>query len=347
MAESCYLCWEVELPERRKKGMKYFGILKEFVIDSGICSHCTTCASICPVRGITAGDKPIDFPNWVELCVDCGACIRVCPRWDYVPLNGIGDYIEMVGAKSRRFSGQDGGLVTEIIASAMEMGEIDRAIFVGRDDEWKPIIVHVKSVEQLEGERIRGTKYSFADVIVELRDAVFHTEKGVGVIGTPCMVSGVRKLQKVVKRYNENVKLVIGLFCTENFYHHQLSEFLEKKGIDLTKAVKTDIKKGKFIVEFEDGTSTSFSVKEFEEIIPSGCKVCQDFSAVESDVSVGSVGTPDGYSTVIVRTEIGKRIMDYIRKKDYVEFTEPKVAIVDKLVKYKIKIHPYPPKKED
>jgi coenzyme F420 hydrogenase subunit beta len=347
VSEACYLKWDVELPERPIKGVKYFGNLKEFVIDSGICSHCTTCANICPVRGITAGDKPIDFPNWEELCVDCGACIRVCPRWNYVPLNGMGEFKEMVAAKSRRFTGQDGGMVTEIIASALEMGVIDRAIFVGRDDEWKPTIVHVKNIEQLEVERVRGTKYSFADVIVELRDAVFHTEKGVGVIGTPCMVSGVRKLQKTVRRYHDRVKVVIGLFCTENFYHHQLYSFLEEKGVDVKKIAKTDITKGKFIATMESGDTISIPVKEFEPIVPSGCKVCQDFSGVESDVSVGSVGSPDGFSSVIVRTDVAKDIMDFIRKNDYAELGEVKQTVIQKLVDFKIKIHPYPPKKKE
>ncbi|MFQ6118857.1 MAG: Coenzyme F420 hydrogenase/dehydrogenase, beta subunit C-terminal domain, partial [Methanosarcinales archaeon] len=48
------------------------------------------------------------------------------------------------------------------------------------------------------------------------------------------------------------------------------------------------------------------------------CKVCQDFSAVESDVSVGSVGSKEGFSSVIVRKEVGKEIMDYILEKEYV-----------------------------
>ncbi len=333
--------WQIQIPEKKIK-KKFFGNLKAEVIDKGLCSHCCTCVAICPVGGITAGDKPIDFPNWVKDCIDCGACVKVCPRWDYKPLNGIGEYIEILAAKSKRFVGQDGAMVTEITASALEMGLIEAALFVGRDENWRTRVVTIRSVEQLYDRKITGTKYSYADVLPALKDAVLKHD-ALAVVGTPCMVSGVRKLQRNFKKF-ERVKLVIGLFCTENFYHHQLYEFLLKKGVDLRNAVKTDIKKGKFIVRLKDGGRVSFPVKEFEEIIPSGCKVCQDFAAVESDVSVGSVGSKTGYSTVIVRTEVAKQVMDYIREKDYAEFDEANVDAVKKLCNFKIKIHPYPPK---
>jgi coenzyme F420 hydrogenase subunit beta len=193
--------------------------------------------------------------------------------------------------------------------------------------------------------KVTGTKYSYADVLPALKDAVIES-KAVAFVGTPCMISAVRKMQKSFKKF-ERVKLAIGLFCTENFYHHQLSEFLAKKGVDLRLATKTDIKKGKFIVRFVDGGRVSFPVKEFEEIIPSGCKVCQDFAAVESDVSVGSVGSESGFSTVIVRSEIAKKVIDQIREKGTAEIKEPDIQAVQKLCEYKVKIHPYPPKEKE
>lgn len=334
--------WQFPLPEKKYK-KKYFGNLKIEVIDSGLCCHCAACSSICPVDGITAGDAPIDFPNWIRECIDCGACIKVCPRWDYTPLNGLGEYIEIIAARSKRFVGQDGAMVTEITASALEMGIIERAIFVARDSNWRTKIVTIRSPEQLFDRKITGTKYCYADVLPALKDAVLKSE-AVGFVGTPCMVSAVRKMQKAFKKF-ERVKLSIGLFCTENFYHHDLYKFLlERANADLKNAVKTDIKKGKFIVEMKDGSKVRIPVKEFEEIIPPGCKVCQDFSAVESDVSVGSVGSANGFSTVMVRTEVAKQIMDYIREKDYAEFRDPKLELVQKLCEHKIKIHPWPPK---
>ncbi len=333
--ESGSLEWKVKLPEKPIED-KFWINLKAKVIDTGICSHCSTCASICPVNGILSWDKEIDFPDWEENCVDCGACVRVCPRWNYVPLCDIGEYIEITAARSKRFSGQDGAMATEFMASALEMGLIDRAIFVGRDEEWKTNIYHIRSADQLRDTKITGTKYSFANVLPELKKAVKVTKKGVGVIGTPCMVSGIRKLQEEFSIFRNRVKLVCGLFCTENFYHYQISAFLKERGVDFSKLIKTDITRGKFIATMTD-SEVSFPVRELEEIVPTGCKVCIDFSAVESDFSVGSVGSDPGYSTIVIRKEVAKNVLDYIREQNYADFEKVIIDVVKKLSNLKKK----------
>jgi coenzyme F420 hydrogenase subunit beta len=329
----------MKLPEK-PFDIKYFGNLLKEVIDAEICSHCATCVTICPVHGIKAGDRPIYFPDWESDCVDCGACIDVCPRWKFRPLSGIGPYLELLSARSVRREGQDGGIVTEIMAGALELGMIDKAIVVSRDEFWKTLPVHIRYAEQLQYEGFRGTKYSFADSLPEIRYAVNTTRKGIGVIGTPCMVSGLRKLQKFSGIYKK-IKIIVGLFCTENFYHHQLRDFLLHKKIDIKDANKINIKKGKFILSMKN-KDVSFKVEELEPIVPSGCKVCQDFTGVESDVSVGGVGSEEGFSSVIVRTEPAKIVFDYIRENDYVILGEVKKELIEKLVSFKVKIHPYP-----
>jgi coenzyme F420-reducing hydrogenase beta subunit len=329
--------WQVVLPEKKHR-KQYYGNLLEEVINQGICSHCTACAAICPVRGITAGDKPIDFPNWLRDCVDCGACVKVCPRWEYRPLKGVGSYIEAFSARSKRFRGQDGAMVAEFTATALEEGIVEKAIFVARDEEWRTKAVTISNVEQLKREKVAGTKYSFADVLPAVKETVLDANS-VAFVGTPCMISALRKMQRSFGKF-ERVKLAIGLFCTENFYHSQLSEFLSKKGVAMKDVLKTDIKKGKFIVKKADGEIV-FPVKELDEIIPSGCKVCQDFSAVEADVSVGSVGSEAGFSTVLVRSDAAKRVADLIRAKGNAEFRDASVEAVKKLCDYKVKIHPY------
>lgn len=323
--------WEVKLPEKLIKDKLYFENLKEKVIDANLCSHCLTCASICPVNGIIAKNG-VDFPNYEEKCTDCGACVRVCPRFEYEPKSGLGDYKEITAASSKRFKGQDGAMVTEIVASAVEMGMIDRGIFVGRDEKWLPSIFHVRETEQLEitDLKLGGTKYSFSNALLELKEAVKFTKNGVVAIGTPCMVSGIRKLLQEFSIFREKIKLVLGLFCTENFHHAELSKFLREKGVDFKKLVKTDITKGKFIATMTD-KEIKFAVKELEEIIPSGCNVCIDFTAVESDGSVGSVGSKDGFSTVIIRNDNVKEILEFIKEKGYAEFGEIMMDVIQKL----------------
>jgi coenzyme F420 hydrogenase subunit beta len=327
--------WDVQIPKKLIEE-KYWINLKRRVIESGLCSHCSTCSLICPVDGIVSGDHEIDFPDWGERCIDCSACIRVCPRWDYTPLSGIGEYLEIVAGRSKRFKGQDGAMVTEFMASALEMGLIDRTLFVGRDEDWRTSVYHIRSVEQMLDTKLTGTKYSFASVLPEIKKAMRSTKKGIGLIGTPCMVSGVRKLQKEFPVFRRKIKVVAGLFCTENFYHHQLYEFLKDKGVDFSKLIKTDITRGKFIATMTD-SEISFPVKELNSIVPHGCEVCIDFTAIESDFSVGSVGSDAGYSTVIVRNETAREILEYIKENNYADFGKVIMEVVEKLSNLKMK----------
>ena len=320
----------VPLPQKVIEGT-YFENLKHKVIDTGMCSHCGTCSAVCTSYSILENsNEPIHLSGD---CVDCGLCVKVCPRWNYDGKGGIGQYLEIFSAKSKRFKGQDGGIVTELLVTALEEKIIDRAVVVDRTDDWQPKVIIATKADQVIN--AAGTKYSFAPVMSELRKAVFRSKVGVGFVGTPCMISGLRMLQKYVKSFRK-VKLAVGIFCMENFYYNSLREFLANKGVDIKKVVWMGISKGKFIVK-EREREVSFPVKELKSIIPSGCKVCKDFTAIESDVSVGSVGSPDGFSTVIVRTEDGKRVVEIVKNKGYVEVGEVQIKDVEKLCNLKMK----------
>ncbi len=325
--------WEVAVPEKRLKDKLFFENLKSVVIDRNICSRCLTCAAVCP-GGITVVDDRVDFPDYDTLCMDCGACVRVCPRFVYEPRSGLGHYIQFIAGRSKRFTGQDGAMVTEILVSAMEMGLIDRSLFVSRDERWGTEIFHVRDSEQLELPTLGGTKYTFANVLPELKKAVMLTKSGVGVVGTPCIVSGVRRLQREFPIFKERVKLLVGLFCTENFHYGDITKYLADKGVDFSKLIKTDITKGKFVATMTDG-EVKFKVKELESILPSGCQVCTDFTAVESDVSVGSVGSAKGFSTMAVRQENVIKILDFIRENGYADFGDADPAQLDYLINHK------------
>jgi len=326
--------WEVKIPEKKLKDRLFFENLKAMVIDTQLCSRCLTCVSICPGGLLVNEEDVVDFPDFEDKCLDCGACVRVCPRYDYKPKSGLGDYIEFTAGQSKRFKGQDGAMGTEIIFSAMDMGLIDRGIFVDRDEQWRTGVFHVRGKEQLEKLPLGGTKYTFADIMPELKKAVMFTKKGVGVVGTPCMVSGVRKLQEEFPVFREKVKLVVGLFCTENYHYAEVSKYLIGKGVDYSKLIKTDIIKGKFVATMTD-KEVKFKVAKLDDILPSGCNRCTDFTAVESDVSVGSVGSAAGFSTIVVRTEAGKEVWDYIKKMGNAEVGEGKVEELDFLINHK------------
>jgi len=68
---------------------------------------------------------------------------------------------------------------------------------------------------------------------------------------------------------------------------------------------------------------------DMESIARPACLVCPDFSAEYADISFGGLGSPDGYTTVLIRSEKGKWVYrgalasGYIKGKKYSSFRKP------------------------
>ena len=60
----------------------------------------------------------------------------------------------------------------------------------------------------------------------------------------------------------------------------------------------------------QDERQISVPLAELDEAVRPGCLVCTDFTAVEADVSAGAVGSPGGYTTLIIRNDIGRGFVD-------------------------------------
>ncbi len=320
---------DVLRPEKIEK-RKYYMIARK-VVDVSYCTGCGAC-TVCPPKGIIWRDGIVDFPDWVRRCRDCAICIKVCQRYLGVFRSGVGEFVSAFSARSKRFKGQDGGIVSEFIASALEMGLIDTALVVGRDERWKPIVVHVKHPDQLKNERLRYSKYSLAPILPELNRIIKRAER-IAIVGTPCIVTGLRLLQKEIPLYNK-VVLSIGLFCMKNYRYSSLMEFLLEKGVEVKDVKRFDVKRGKFIVETNE-KRFEWDIRELEEHVSEGCEHCRDFTSVDSDVSVGSVGSPKGYSSVLIRSEVAREVYDYMVERGYVEIGGIDLKAIEKLCRIK------------
>ena len=133
----------------------------------------------------------------------------------------------------------------------------------------------------------------------------------VGVVATPCQIQGLRKAQAYpfTRFVAEKIKLIVGIYCMENFPMASLDTFATSKlGYDsLADATKMDIGKGKFWLT-KDGEETGLALKETHGYEQAGCNICTDYVAEWADVSTGSVGSPDGWSTVLTRTDDGANV---------------------------------------
>jgi coenzyme F420 hydrogenase subunit beta len=115
--------------------------------------------------------------------------------------------------------------------------------------------------------------------------------------------------------------LTIGLFCSKVYTHDQLiTEFVQKKhGIDPAKITRTVVKRNRFKVYIGADCVLDVNIKELEPYMSEPCHYCIDYVAELADISVGAVGSPDGWTTVIVRSELGQKLFDSAVKTKIIE----------------------------
>jgi coenzyme F420 hydrogenase subunit beta len=79
------------------------------------------------------------------------------------------------------------------------------------------------------------------------------------------------------------------------------------------------IKMGKFIVILDSGDEIGIPLKEFEAYCSDFCQFCDDSTAEYADISIGSIGSKVGCSTVITRTKIGEELFNGAMQKGFIK----------------------------
>jgi coenzyme F420 hydrogenase subunit beta len=169
-----------------------------------------------------------------------------------------------------------------------------------------------------------GTKYTASPALIGLMSAVQeYGRKNIAIVGTPCQIRSYRRMQTSyfgARRLAGDVALAIGLFCMEAYGHDQLlGEYVQSRSIDLSQVTRFEIKKGKFKVYVKDAEALVVPLKEIKQFARSACHACEDFTAEFADISVGGVGCPEGWSTVIARTKRGQEFFSDAEKNGWLE----------------------------
>lgn len=319
---------------------KLFGNLVTQVIRPDLCTFCGACMAVCPVNALW---PVVEQPTIVGTCALCEICYYQCPTVDFSRDNvelllfgrtrrpeepiGIisGTYVGKASASNIRNRGQDGGVVTALLAYALESKMIDAAVVAGRDSLWRPKPTVATNSEQLVENA--GTKYTPSPTLLGLRSAIDEFGKSrVGIVGTPCQVKAVRRIQTSPLgnlRLADAIGLTIGLFCMESYgYVDLVGNYMTSKGLDPSAVTKVGIKKGSFIAWAAEQELLHVPLKEIDEYVRQSCRQCDDFTAEYADISVGAIGSPSGYSTIIARTQKGLELLQKAQEAAYIEMRE-------------------------
>lgn len=309
---------------------------------------CGACIASCPINVLHVGEK--EEPVIKGPCAACQVCYYSCPRLelplDEIEQNLFGrtrkPEEETLGIYSGTYSsraldeevwhaGQDGGTVIALAKHAVEIGMVDafvttdftrtNSLFISKKDA--PLNA-VPSVDTSTRRIIEtaGSKYSHAGMLAGLSDAAASFPGGkIGVVGLPCELQGLSRLHSsttgTVKFSGAGIiggrpVVTIGLFCSKIYVYEKLvNDFIKTKhGIDPTKVTRTAIKRGRFKVFVGAEERINVPLKELESYVSEPCKYCIDYTAELADISVGAIGSEDGWTTVLVRSGMGQQLFE-------------------------------------
>ncbi len=312
---------------------RVFKDLEREVIDKGKCALCGGCVATC--RLLNYGYLSVDYDKerpvigaGLQCPPDCGYCYYQCPRVNKPQLeHELEEMYEVVATDDEiREAAQDGGAVTALLAYALAEGIVEGCVTVVRDEHWKPHITVAMDKSSLI--KAAGSKYTPTAALTGLPDAII--DRGlwsVALVGTPCQMAGYEQMLSVGRdthnahNFASTVRLRIGLFCMGTYsYEGLINGYLAtERGIKISEV--TDMQISDNMLHVYSGTDELLQVdiSEIEPYKRDGCRVCEDFSALFADISVGNNGTPEGKSTVIVRSYFGKDVFEGAIERGYIE----------------------------
>jgi coenzyme F420 hydrogenase subunit beta len=345
----------------KKKEKADCNVLQKTVIDKGLCTGCGLCIGICPsnvwkIKWMAGDAEPISSK---PECEACGLCVSVCPGSD-IPMfeleekflgehrnpetDEVGVYRKAYGAYAGqnhiRDAGASGGVATALLAYAMEKDLIDGAVVAGFN-EARPYLAEGRIVtDSRELPQHARSKYGGnPPVNAVLSEAVM--DRGLsrlGLIGCPCHVHGLRKVQKLgrPKKIADSIHLVLGLFCASQMYfegtRHLLSEYCGIYSLDEIEMIdyRWGPWPGRFYVKTKAGKEILVDRHEYvyHHLLSNWqrdrCTICLDHCAELSDIALGDYWDPGmkpgdpGWTMVIARSDFGLQFFEDAVRDGYV-----------------------------
>ena len=328
--------------------IKTFSDLQREVVFRNLCGKCGGCVSFCSAGRLNAlevGDDEHPRYSDEDNCLKCGICYLICPqtrdlepdlraRFGWRPPIGVYETIRSARATDESILdvATDGGVVTSLLLYMLERHLIDGAIVSRKTTTFsrEPLIAttgeelltaagsHFGGSSHLEELGSKYTTYSPTISVVRGLEAQ-HLHRA-AMVGTPCQIRSVRKMQCLGILPAHIISFTIGLFCMENFLFDALARtnLEEKYRFDFAHIDKLNIKED-LIISLIDGTAVRVPFEDVDELARPACLACTDFANDYADLSAGGLGSPDGYTTVVIRSEAGRRHFSEAMRQGYIE----------------------------
>ncbi len=314
--------------------MKTFFHLIQEIQKTGLCHRCGGCVTFC--TAVNYGALKIDDdgkPGYedIEKCIECGLCYAICPEIDELEeetkrranwSQPMGRIIETSVARSTdpaiQAKATDGGVVTGLLLHLFDRGRIDGAIVTRQTGPFQRAPFLATTREEIisaagfffdtsQGMKQFSEQYMTYASIEEFDPMVKKGLKRVALVGTPCQINSVRRMQALELLPSDAIKLCLGLFCSGNFVFgaSERAKLAEIGGFSWDEVRKVNIKES-LLLHLKSGKTASIDLDDLYAIRRFACQFCTDYAAEFADISFGGIGAAEGWTTVMARTPLGR-----------------------------------------
>ena len=161
------------------------------------------------------------------------------------------------------------------------------------------------------------------------------SERRIAMVGTPCEIMAASKLQYYT---DSPIEVKLGLFCMENFSYKYFTNLLKEYDLKMDDIEKFRIEKGFVFLLLKTHETLKIPLSVAKRIIRKNCNICVELTSETSDISIGSIGSEDGWSTLIVRSEKGEEIINGAIEQEFIEakpFNESQFKLLNSIAESK------------
>lgn len=321
--------------------------------EPSLCTGCTACYNICPVKAISMKENEEGFlyPSVdYSKCIKCGKCISICPTINHKLSNNdesVDVYVAYNTDEKIRVRSSSGGVFTLIAENILNDGGI--VYGVAFDDQWNVVHRRVDNINDLD--LLRGSKYVQSNLCDAYSRCVYDLKSGKKVLfsGTPCQITGLYSF--LGKPYNNlfTVDIICHGVPSPLVWRKYLSERFEVSNIKSINFRSKTNGWSNFSVKIEQRNKLNYEIKANEDVFMKGfldnlylrasCHNCR-FKSVGrfSDITLADAwGVEEfkpelycstGTSMVLIQSERGKKLLNDISK--YLEISKVPVSVVMK-----------------
>ena len=180
----------------------------------------------------------------------------------------------------------------------------------------KPMVATTRD-EVLRG---AGSRYTYSANTMAYPEAKEMGLSRLALVAMSCQTSIAPVMwHRKVGKVSKPIKLNIGLLCSKSFDDSMFDElFWVKYGLRKEDIAKMNIKGG-FQVWMKNGEYHEINLKECHAWTREGCEHCPDFAAEHADISTGGIGDGTDWTLTVVRTDLGRAVIEAMIKDGVVE----------------------------